>query len=173
MAIVHLAMYDAFNSINGGYAPYQSGLMTPPPGASAEAASGEAAYVTLKALYPGQNCTIQQARDTFLGGLPNDQALEDGKTYGQHVAVMLLNQRMNDGSSDCRTSEPKQEPGKHRVDPLNPNQNFLTPYWREVTPFALPAIDGCLDQDFLADAPPELDSSQYEIDFKIMDLQLL
>lgn len=137
LAIVHLAMYDAFNSINGGFASYLPAII-PPPGASAEAALGEAAYVTLKTLYPSQSSTFQRARDAFLWGLPNSQALEDGRTHGQKVAEMLLNQRMNDGSADCRTYQPKADPGKHRVDPLNPTQGFLSPFWGEVTPFALP-----------------------------------
>ncbi|NJO79841.1 MAG: vanadium-dependent haloperoxidase [Cyanobacteria bacterium RM1_2_2] len=165
LAIVHLAMYDAFVSINGGSAPYLSDLMAPPPGASAEAALGEAAYVTLKALYPSQSRTFQRARDAFLWGLPSSQALEDGRTHGQKVATMLLNQRMNDGSADCRTYQAKPLPGKHRVDPLNPTQGFLSPFWGEVAPFALPTMSGRLDPDFLAEAPPALDSSQYETDF--------
>jgi membrane-associated phospholipid phosphatase len=165
LAIVHLAMYDAFVSINGGSAPYLADLMTPAPGASAEAALGEAAYVTLKALYPSQNRTFERARDAFLWGLPSSQALEDGRTHGQKVAKMLLEQRMNDGSADCRMYQPKVDPGKHRVDPLNPTQGFLTPFWGEVMPFALPTVDGCLSEAFLAVEPPALDSSQYEIDF--------
>jgi hypothetical protein len=165
LAIVHLAMYDAFMSINGGYAPYQSGLMAPPAGASAVAALGEAAYVTLKKLYPSQCETFERARNAFVWGLPNDQSVQDGQMQGQKVAQMLLDQRMNDGSADCRTYQPKPDPGKHRVDPLNPTQSFLTPYWGEVTPFALPTVSGRLDPNYLADAPPDLDSSQYEIDF--------
>lgn len=165
LAIVHLAMYDAFIGINGGYAPYQLGLMSPPPGASAEAALGEAAYITLKKLYPSQCQTLQRAQNAFLWGLPNDQAREDGRTFGQKVAETLLAQRMNDGSEDCRTYQPKNLPGKHRPDPLNPNQGFLTPYWGKVRPFALPTVAGCLDPNFLADPHPPLDSSQYETDF--------
>lgn len=160
LAIVHLAMYDAFIGINGSYSPYQSGLMSPPPGASAEAALGEAAYVTLRVLYPSQGCVFQQAREAFLAGLSGGQAVEDGRAYGQKVAEMLLALRMNDGSADCQAYQPKQDPGKHRVDPLNPTQSFLTPFWGEVMPFALPSAEA-----YLAVPPPALDSSQYEIDF--------
>ncbi|NJR66415.1 MAG: hypothetical protein HC772_15575 [Leptolyngbyaceae cyanobacterium CRU_2_3] len=54
LAIVHLAMYDAFNSFANLLKPYLMHLPCPAPSSSQDAAIGEAAYVTLTNLYPSQ-----------------------------------------------------------------------------------------------------------------------
>ncbi|NJR66416.1 MAG: vanadium-dependent haloperoxidase, partial [Leptolyngbyaceae cyanobacterium CRU_2_3] len=65
--------------------------------------------------------------------------------------------RTTDGSAVNVPYTPSKAPGKHRLDPLNPGQGFLTPGWGNVTPFAI--------TNFLATEPPELDSAQYTQDF--------
>ena len=54
LAIVHLAMYDAYAAINtaAGLAPYLPGLPAAPAGALPQAAVAGAAYATLSALFP-------------------------------------------------------------------------------------------------------------------------
>lgn len=158
LAIVHLAMYDALNSIAQIYQPYVSGLPTPPAGASIDAAIGEAACVTLSALYPSQRARFLAVSQDWLAGLVDStQAIEDGRVQGKHVAERLLNQRASDGSANSLPYCPSQEPGKHRADPLDPHQSFLTPNWGKVTPFGI--------SNFLAAPPPPLNSSRYETDF--------
>ena len=53
MAIVHIAMFDAANSIRGGYRSY-TGLHRSWPGASVNAAIAQAAHDTLVAMFPAQ-----------------------------------------------------------------------------------------------------------------------
>src|SRR5215471_77472 len=54
MAMVHTAMFDAVNSIEGGYAPYK--VKEPAsPGSSSEAAAAAAAHAVLINLFPSQN----------------------------------------------------------------------------------------------------------------------
>ncbi|MDQ3491063.1 MAG: hypothetical protein M3449_08365, partial [Acidobacteriota bacterium] len=56
-AIMHLAMFDAVNSIDGSYTPY----LTDVPGsknASLEAAAAQAAHDVLTALYPDQQAAF-------------------------------------------------------------------------------------------------------------------
>src|SRR5262249_32352637 len=57
LAIVHTAVYDAVNGIVSEYTPYFV-TESAPPGARAEAAAVQAAYTTLKALFPGQTATF-------------------------------------------------------------------------------------------------------------------
>jgi Vanadium chloroperoxidase N-terminal domain/PAP2 superfamily len=162
LAIVHLAMYDAFNSIATAFSPYVTSkggiLPLPKPGASRRAAIGEAAAVTLIALYPRQTQLFQQASQTFLAGLnASPQSIENGRDQGRGVADAVLKLRQNDGSNNNLPYVPSQNAGKHRVDPLNPDQGFLTPNWGAVAPFGNPVV--------LAAPPPALNSSQYAIDF--------
>ena len=60
LAIVHVAMFDAFNVIARAFTPYLKNLPPAPGSASKEAAIAQAAFITLKALYPGQEAKIFQ-----------------------------------------------------------------------------------------------------------------
>jgi hypothetical protein len=158
LAIVHLAMYDAFNSIANLFTPYLSNLPVPPDSASQDAAIGEAAYVTLANLYPNQFDRFLQAHQTFLDGLPDAaDAIENGRIQGRKIAEAMLSDRIDDGSAVDLPYIPSDAPGKHRPDPLNPNQGFLTPNWGQVQPFAI--------ANFLAAEPPALESTRYAQDF--------
>jgi hypothetical protein len=159
LAIIHLAMFDAFNGIAKEFTPYQSNLPPAPSNASRRAAIGGAAATALIALYPKQEALIQEAIQTFFSGLATPiQRVEDGRNYGRTIADKLLEVRQNDGSNDNLPYIPSQEPGKHRIDPLNPGQGFLTPNWGQVKPFGINTV-------FLADPPPELNSPRYAQDY--------
>ncbi|NJM70836.1 MAG: vanadium-dependent haloperoxidase [Scytonema sp. RU_4_4] len=158
LGIIHLAMYDAFNSIANIFTPYLPNLPVPSAPASQDAAIGEAAYVTLTNLYPNQFNHFLQAHQSFLSGLSDaPNAIENGRNQGREVAKAMLINRLDDGSALDLPYIPSDAPGQHRVDPLNPDQGFLTPNWGQVTPFAI--------TNFLADEPPALDSAQYTQDF--------
>lgn len=161
LAIVHLAMYDAFNSITPTYAPYLSSLPVPAPGASVNAAVGEAAYVALSSLYPKQMSQFLAKRKDFEMGLTDSaQAIADGRVQGREVAEMLLALRASDGAAAAMSYSYSNAPGMHRPDPQSPGQQALTPQWGEVTPFGIPSAAG-----FVADPPPSLTTARYEIDF--------
>jgi hypothetical protein len=161
LAIVHLAMYDAFNSIEGFYTPYLSNPPIPVPGASAHAAIGEAALTTLSQLYPSQYPRFLQAHEVFLAGLIGaDSEIADGRTHGKKVAEELLDLRHMDGSCVSVPYVSSLEPGRHRPDPLHPNQGYLTPHWGRVKPFGIPSAE-----DFVAEPFPPLNSARYAQDF--------
>ncbi len=158
LAIVHLAMYDAFNSIANLFNPYLSGLPVPILPASLDAAIGEAAYVTLTSLYPSQFDRFLQAHQQFLSVLSDaPNAIDNGRNQGRAVAIAMLIDRLDDGSAVSLPYTASDDPGKHRVDPLNPNQGFLTPNWGQVRPFSI--------ANFLAAPPPIPNSAKYEQDF--------
>jgi hypothetical protein len=56
-AIVQLAVFEAVNAIRGDYKPYL-GTTTAPPGASADAAAIEAAYLVLSTYFPASLSTL-------------------------------------------------------------------------------------------------------------------
>lgn len=158
LAIVHLAMYDAFNSIDNVFTPYLPNLPVPPAPASQDAAIAEAAYVTLTSLYPNQLARFLQAHQAFFSELSDTpEKITNGRIQGRRVAQAMLLHRKDDGSALDLSYIPSKAPGKHRVDPLNPGQGFLTPNWGEVKPFAI--------TNFLAAEPPALNTKRYAQDF--------
>jgi hypothetical protein len=161
LAIVHLAMYDAFNSIAKVFTPYLPNLPMPPSGTSRRAAIGEAASVTLAALYPSQQAFFQQKSQEFFAALnTTTQSIDNGQSQGRKVAEAILKARANDGSSFDLPYTPSQEPGRHRVDPLNAGQGFFGASWGQVQPFALNDV-----KNFIASSPPEPNSSAYATSF--------
>src|SRR6059058_3476824 len=68
LAIVHLAMYDAFAGVTNNptdLPPYLSGLPSPGPGATTDEAVAVAASLTLSWLFPSQKPTFE----AFLAGI--------------------------------------------------------------------------------------------------------
>ncbi len=140
LAIVHVAMFDAWNSIHKTYDPY---LVQAPntSRASDVAAVSQAAHDTLVAMYPHQQAFIDAKLTQALALVPNGRSETRGINVGKFVAQKILVARTNDGSEVVGQYIPDGQIGHHDVDPLNPNQGFLTPAWGSVTPFAIPSTD--------------------------------
>jgi vanadium chloroperoxidase len=124
LAIVHLAMYDAYVAIdsNAGKA-YLPHLPKPPYGAAAQAAVAGAAHATLSALFPSQksyfDSKLAKAGDTR----------NAGHDFGRHVARAILEDRSGDPGVGDSGYIPLLERGRHRVDPDNPTQGFHGPFY--------------------------------------------
>lgn len=124
LAIVHLAMHDAFISIEDtNYAPYIPNLPSPPSGASAQAAVAGAAHATLSILYPNQK-TFFDRKLAESGG-----ALDRGHHFGRQVARAILEDRAEDPTASDAGYVPSFARGRHRVDPDNPGQGFHGPFY--------------------------------------------
>jgi Vanadium chloroperoxidase N-terminal domain len=153
-AIVHLAMHDAYFSINPKpYGTYLADLPTVPPGADADSAIAGAAHATLSALYPAQKAFFdaQQAAE----GLPGGQTGADGHAFGQAVAAKILAARQNDpglGDDGYAASVAR---GHHRQDPDNPGQGFYAPFYG-----ARSHCFAVTTRHHLC-APPQLGSAEY------------
>ncbi|MCU0687239.1 MAG: phosphatase PAP2 family protein [Polyangiaceae bacterium] len=136
LAIVHLAMYDAYIAVAkpAGLAPYLLGLPTPPPGASAPAAVAGAAHKTLSTLYPSQRALFDQK-------LAEANVSEDpGLPFGRQVGVALLEDRAGDPGAGDEGYTPSNARGRHREDPDNPGQRFHGPFYgARVKGFAITA----------------------------------
>lgn len=154
-AIVSAAVFDAVNSISHNYDPFLTEL----PGyetADVEAAVSAAAYYTLAELYPQQQASFDTEFANWQTMVPDGAAEDAGLELGQLVAQAILNARAGDGSDAMMMYTPKNLPGFHRPDPLNPAQPFLTPQWGEVDTFVIGDVN-----DFQADPPPALQSPAY------------
>jgi hypothetical protein len=155
-AMMHLAMFDAVNSIDGSYTPY----LTDVPGtknASAEAAAAQAAHDVLAALYPDQQSVFDAELANSLAGIPSNRARQ-GIRVGQITAARILADRANDGWNAPWTSY------LLPPSPGNWQELFPGPYpgfavftnFPGVRPFALTGAT-----QFLPAPPPALSSAEY------------
>jgi len=158
LAIVHIAIYDAVNSIEQGNEPYlldSSELFD----ASLTAAAVSAAYWSLSFLYPSHEALFDDAFDRYLAETPANMARENGINIGAEAAFTILGWRDSDGSSTTVPYIPLFDPGAWQRTPPTFRPPEL-PQWPYVTPFVM--TDG---GQFRPDGPPSLSSTQYTRDF--------
>lgn len=126
MAIVHLAMYDAYAGVQGNPStlpPYLPGLPPAPAGATTKAAVASAAHKTLSSLYPAQ----QSAFDAALA--QHGDSANSGHAYGITVANALLAERQSDPDASDAGYTASAGRFRHRPDPDNPAQGFHAPFY--------------------------------------------
>jgi PAP2 superfamily len=158
LAIVHIAIYDAVQSIAGTYQPYT--VMPSDSHANMGAAIAVAAHDTLAALYPSQKPDLDLALQHDLSA--NTTATKKaGIARGALAASNILALRADDGS---QVPEPTYAdmhlptgPGQWAPDVLSQAPIALGGYWMNVEPFALDATN-----QFRAPAPLALDSDAYK-----------
>ena len=155
-AIMHAAIYDAVNAIDGSHTPYLIHLTGISPVASQEAAASAAAHEVLVTLYPNFQAALDVQFEQSLAQLSSgDKAA--GVSVGQTVADRILALRSNDGSN---AQSPLfvfgTAPGNYQSTPPNfPAQPQFT-NWFRVMPFALQNAN-----QFRPSPPPSLTSDTY------------
>lgn len=155
MAIVHIAMFDAANAIEGGYQSYTR-IDSAKSRADVRAAIACAAHDTLKALYPSQADIFDAALTEDLDAIADSTTKSSGLAVGQAAAAAILDMREFDGSEVTQEYVFSDEPGAWRADPINPNQSPLGEEWFRVKPFVLNSAT-----QFRCPEPPSLDSAEY------------
>jgi hypothetical protein len=110
LAMVHVAMSDAVNSVQDRYTRY---VATAPkaPDASAEAAASAAARQILLHLYPNQRSLIDEAYAAALKDIPESTAKANGVALGETIAAAVQADRAGDGTSAPDTYRPLTSPG--------------------------------------------------------------
>lgn len=158
LAIVHLAMYDAYAGVRGNpvapvnLSPYLPSLPNPTPGASADAAVAAAAHATLSKLFPSQK-PFFDLKHTQAG--LQGTGLQAGHNYGLLVAQQLLEKRQSDPSASDNGYAASVARGAHRPDPDNPDQGFHAPFYG-----AQSRCFAVTDRHEL-NAPPQPESPEY------------
>src|SRR5215472_4739822 len=159
-AIMHAAIYDAVNAIDGTHKPYLVRLSASH-FASQEAAAAAAAHEVLAKLYPNFQATLDAQLQKALAQLPN-VGKPEGISIGNTVADQILALRSNDGSN----AQPipyvfGNAPGDYQSTPPNfPKQPQFT-HWSRVTPFALESAS-----QFRPGGPPKPTSDRYADTFE-------
>jgi hypothetical protein len=160
ITILHVAMFDAVNSIEPRYKPYKVQLPASPD-TSKEAAAAAAAAAVLIKLVPDAGSDIQSTLTSYLATLPDGEAKSKGIELGQEVAMRILEARANDGASAPDAYRPKTKPGVYIPTPITVGSQFPN-----VTPFALTS-----PSQFRPKPPPPLKSEQWARDYnEIKDL---
>ncbi len=150
MAIVHLAMYDAYAGVTNdpvNFPPYSAALPPVPPGATVQEAVGGAAYGALIDLYPSQLESLQASLNL------HGAAGTAGHDFGVLVADAILADRIDDPSASQGKYRAAKGRGKHRVDPDNSGQGYHGPYYGTAKLFASTTRHALL--------PPPLDNRPY------------
>ncbi len=156
LAMMHGAMFDAVNAIEGSHEGYAY-TASASNGGSLEAAAAIAAYDVVKSFYSTDaqmaiwDKTLQECLNSVADGTDKDI----GIAVGEAAAQAMLDRRANDGADTQVSYVPGTDAGD-----WNPTfPSFLPatlPQWPDVTPFAMTSGD-----QFRPAAPPALSSPEY------------
>lgn len=155
LAMVHLAMFEAVNSIAPRYSPYRARLPAEA-GASLDAAAATAAHVLLVRMYPDQAAEFDKLLQASLAKAGSDAARASGTRVGEQAAARILADRGEDGSGAPNTYRPYAAPGTYV-----PTALPVFSSWGAVKPFALRSGD-----QFRPPPPYPLASSQWAKDYE-------
>jgi PAP2 superfamily len=164
-AIVHLAIYDAVESIDRRYEPYHASV----PGAtgSLSAAAAKAGHDVLVGLFPLQKVTLDAEYANFLATNGIDP-FDPGIAVGAQAALAILALRSNDGRFPVN---PPPFLGNTAIGQWRPTPSLLpgpptsfapglTPWVATVTPFTMNS-----NSQFRVDPPPDLNSDVWTADY--------
>lgn len=152
-AMMHIAMFDAVNSIEGRFTPYRVRLPASRY-ASGEAAAAQAAHDVLTALLPANTAAYDALLAEQLADI-HPLRSQLGTQVGREVAKRILEWRSTDGWNQPQTYTPAPVPGVWRpTPPALAAAGFVQSV--DAVPFALPR-----PYYFMPRRPPELDSQEY------------
>jgi hypothetical protein len=162
LAIVHTAIYDAVNAVEGfPFLPYGGVAPIPPGPASGDAAVAAAGRATLLALYPDRSADIETWYAESLAAVADGEEKANGISVGEQAAAGILTLRANDGrNAGTPIVEPPAAPGVWvRTPPAFAAPQ--APWTRLVTPWNMSA-----PSQLRPGPPPSLHSKKYREDFE-------
>jgi hypothetical protein len=131
VTLVHVAMFDAVNSIERRYRPYLIQL-TVAKTTSQEAAAATAAAMVMVALLPSKAADLKVALADYLAAIPDGDSKSGGIKLGEAVAAKVLQARENDGANAPDAYRPKTRPGVYVPTPITVGSS-----WPAMMPFVL------------------------------------
>jgi hypothetical protein len=159
LAIVHGAIYDAVNSIDGHYEPYL-GAVAAQGSYSENAAAASAAYHVLSGLVPAQQGTLDSWFAASLAAIPDGPAEDGGIEVGRLAADQMLDARESDGRFGSFRFPVGDEAGEWRpVLPLFVNDPNA--WIKDVTPFMILS-----NSQFRSNGPLAMTSEAYAAEFE-------
>lgn len=172
LAMLNIAIYNAGESIRGGYNTYSANgysVGSGPAGASLEAAMATAAYEVMQGLY-GSNSSFTALYDAQMSGIAGGQAKDDGAIWGASIAASIISWRTNDGA-DVAASTPYTPVGTVGYWQQTSAASALVPGWGNVETFSINGTAGYTSTLPGSSVPNYLTSSQYAADYnQVKDL---
>jgi hypothetical protein len=154
IACMHVAMFDAVNSIDPRYQPYRVSLTTPKT-TSKEAAAAVAAASVLASLFPQDANELDAAIEAAAGAVPEGAARAEAVRLGKEVAAKTVADRHGDGADAPDAYRPKTRPGVYVPTPITASS-----MWPKVRPFAMKS-----PSQFRPEPPIALASPQWATDY--------
>ncbi|HWL91490.1 MAG TPA: vanadium-dependent haloperoxidase [Actinomycetota bacterium] len=161
LAMVHGAIYDAVNAIDGGYEPYL-GAPAADGSESRDAAAAAAAYQVLRDLLPAaRDAQLDEYYAASLNAIPDGDAQNEGEDVGEAAAAAMIDERDDDG----RFGEPLFTEGtgagdwRNLVAPLDLTGNNFK-WVGDVEPFLIPDAAA-----FATAGPLDMSSAKYAAEF--------
>ena len=152
-AMMHIAMFDAVNSIQPRYHPYHVRVPASS-GASAEAAAAQAAHDVLVHLLPAAAATFETLLNNRLATIPPGRAWQ-GVAVGKKVAQSIIEWRTADGFEAPNIPYlPPALPGLWQPTAAGQVAGFVQ--FQNTEPFGL-----LTPTQYLPSVPPQLDSLAY------------
>ena len=159
--LVHVAIYDAVNAIDGQYSVFAVSPTGRTRGASREAAAAAAAYAVLLNEFPAQKPMLDSALATSLAAVPNGSPKTMGVAIGQEVATAWMAARVGDGRTAVVPYAFTSEPGDYQLTPPGPPVP-AAPFVTRLKPYAMDR-----PSQFRAYGPPDLTSVRYAADLNL------
>ena len=156
-AMMHGAMFDALNAIEGGY----NGYLWQAPAVvqtNKNAAMATAARAVVTSVYGANAATVAAANALYasqMAAIPNGPAKDAGVALGNSVAGQYLSRAATDGASNLLPYTPGTNPGDWRLVPPN-NGGPVGVHWGNVTPWAMTS-----GSQFRPPLPPALSSPEW------------
>jgi hypothetical protein len=154
LAMVHVAMSDAINTVHNRYTRVVATLPAAP-GASAEAAAATAARQILTQIYPQQKARIEEVYAASLKAITEGPAKTEGIKLGMEVAAAVQADRANDGTNAPDTYRPHAAPGAYV-----PTASPIWEQYARAKPWVLKSAD-----QFRPGPPPALSSADWARDY--------
>jgi hypothetical protein len=154
VTLVHVAMFDAVNSIERTYRSHLVQL-TAAKTTSQEAAAATAAATVLVGLQPSKAADLRAALADYLAAIPDGDSKSDGIKLGEAVAAKVLQARENDGTNAPDAYRPKTRPGVYVPTPIT-----VGSAWPGATPFVLEK-----PSQFRPGPPISLESEKWAADY--------
>ena len=171
MAMVHGAIYDAVNAIDGGHQPFLPDLQPASPSASVDAAVATAGHDVLVGLVtdpPLPEAVVTRLDGLYeeaLAAIPDGADKTDGIAAGAAAAAAMLAARADDGRYVPFSHPVGDQPGEWR--PTPPDEASDPNAWvANVQPFTLDS-----PSQFRSAGPHALDSPEYTTEYnEVKDL---
>jgi hypothetical protein len=157
LSMMHAAMYDAVNAIDGNHEPYLGAPAGADPSDSKNAAAAEAAYRVLLAVVPSPSAQLTTDYNTSIAEITSagETGIAGGQAVGQAAASAIVTARSGDNRTTPTAFSTGIGPGDWQAFSGN---NFR--WVANLNPFLIQDAE-----DFATNGPRRLDGEKYAAEF--------